>query len=130
MNANSLLASPTGLSPYLRFGCLSCRLFYYRLWDLYKKVRGREHTQTPPSTTHIASHPRKGPSYWLWGWSSEVLETLNSEKPEMVGFQEVTAVCNWVTDVSEPRFSYSFEDETEKLASGPLEVVHSLAADK
>lgn len=39
MNANSLLASPTGLSPYLRFGCLSCRLFYYRLWDLYKKVR-------------------------------------------------------------------------------------------
>lgn len=41
MNANSLLASPTGLSPYLRFGCLSCRLFYYRLWDLYKKVRPR-----------------------------------------------------------------------------------------
>lgn len=40
MNANSLLASPTGLSPYLRFGCLSCRLFYYSLWDLYKKVRG------------------------------------------------------------------------------------------
>ncbi|XP_023612447.1 cryptochrome-2 isoform X3 [Myotis lucifugus] len=39
MNANSLLASPTGLSPYLRFGCLSCRLFYYRLWDLYKKVK-------------------------------------------------------------------------------------------
>ncbi|XP_034868538.1 cryptochrome-2 isoform X4 [Mirounga leonina] len=38
MNANSLLASPTGLSPYLRFGCLSSRLFYYRLWDLYKKV--------------------------------------------------------------------------------------------
>lgn len=41
MNANSLLASPTGLSPYLRFGCLSCRLFYYRLWDLYKKVRAQ-----------------------------------------------------------------------------------------
>lgn len=39
MNANSLLASPTGLSPYLRFGCLSCRLFYYRLRDLYKKVK-------------------------------------------------------------------------------------------
>lgn len=39
MNASSLLASPTGLSPYLRFGCLSCRLFYYRLWDLYRKVR-------------------------------------------------------------------------------------------
>lgn len=44
MNANSLLASPTGLSPYLRFGCLSCRLFYYRLWDLYKKVSAAERT--------------------------------------------------------------------------------------
>lgn len=43
MNANSLLASPTGLSPYLRFGCLSCRLFYYRLWELYKKVRQKVH---------------------------------------------------------------------------------------
>ncbi|KAM4617659.1 cryptochrome-2 isoform 2-T5 [Discoglossus pictus] len=39
MNANSLLASPTGLSPYLRFGCLSCRLFYYRLQELYQKVK-------------------------------------------------------------------------------------------
>ncbi|NWH72433.1 CRY1 protein, partial [Piaya cayana] len=39
MNANSLLASPTGLSPYLRFGCLSCRLFYFKLTDLYKKVK-------------------------------------------------------------------------------------------
>lgn len=38
MNANSLLATPTGLSPYLRFGCLSCRLFYFKLTDLYKKV--------------------------------------------------------------------------------------------
>ncbi|XP_072336781.1 cryptochrome-1-like isoform X2 [Scyliorhinus torazame] len=38
MNAFSLLASPTGLSPYLRFGCLSCRLFYFKLTDLYKKV--------------------------------------------------------------------------------------------
>uniref|UniRef100_A0AAQ4PYH3 Cryptochrome-1 n=1 Tax=Gasterosteus aculeatus aculeatus TaxID=481459 RepID=A0AAQ4PYH3_GASAC len=39
MNANSLLASPTGLSPYLRFGCLSCRLFYFKLTDLYMKVK-------------------------------------------------------------------------------------------
>ncbi|XP_069596014.1 cryptochrome-2 isoform X1 [Ranitomeya imitator] len=39
MNANSLLASSTGLSPYLRFGCLSCRLFYYRLKELYQKVK-------------------------------------------------------------------------------------------
>uniref|UniRef100_A0A671KE63 Cryptochrome-1 n=1 Tax=Sinocyclocheilus anshuiensis TaxID=1608454 RepID=A0A671KE63_9TELE len=39
MNANSLLASPTGLSPYLRFGCLSCRLFHFKLTDLYRKVK-------------------------------------------------------------------------------------------
>ncbi|XP_041084880.1 cryptochrome-1-like [Polyodon spathula] len=45
MNANSLLASPTGLSPYLRFGCLSCRLFYFKLTDLYRKVK--KHS-TPP----------------------------------------------------------------------------------
>uniref|UniRef100_A0A4X2KR43 Cryptochrome-2 n=1 Tax=Vombatus ursinus TaxID=29139 RepID=A0A4X2KR43_VOMUR len=45
MNATSLMASPTGLSPYLRFGCLSCRLFYYRLWELYKKVK---RNNTPP----------------------------------------------------------------------------------
>ncbi|XP_043938506.1 cryptochrome-2 isoform X2 [Protopterus annectens] len=45
MNANSLLASPTGLSPYLRFGCLSCRLFFYRLLELYKTVKKNG---TPP----------------------------------------------------------------------------------
>uniref|UniRef100_A0A673M7D5 Cryptochrome-1 n=1 Tax=Sinocyclocheilus rhinocerous TaxID=307959 RepID=A0A673M7D5_9TELE len=39
MNANSLLASPTGLSPYFRFGCLSCRLFHFKLTDLYRKVK-------------------------------------------------------------------------------------------
>ncbi|GCB78303.1 hypothetical protein scyTo_0020661, partial [Scyliorhinus torazame] len=37
MNSTSLLASPAGLSPYLRFGRLSCRLFYFKLTDLYKK---------------------------------------------------------------------------------------------
>lgn len=31
MTPQSLLASQTGLSPYLRFGCLSTRLFYYEL---------------------------------------------------------------------------------------------------
>lgn len=68
MNANSLLASPTGLSPYLRFGCLSCRLFYYRLWDLYKKVRGERGWHTlPPVTAEqtspsgLVGHPEKGP---------------------------------------------------------------------
>lgn len=31
MTPQSLLASQTGLSPYLRFGCLSTRLFYHQL---------------------------------------------------------------------------------------------------
>ncbi|RXN05640.1 cryptochrome-1-like isoform X1 [Labeo rohita] len=39
MNSSPLLASPLGLSPYLRFGCLSCRLFYKKLTELYKKVK-------------------------------------------------------------------------------------------
>jgi hypothetical protein len=38
MTPQSLLASQTGLSPYLRFGCLSTRLFYYQLTKLYKQV--------------------------------------------------------------------------------------------
>ncbi|XP_034445014.1 cryptochrome-1b [Hippoglossus hippoglossus] len=47
MNANSLLASPTGLSPYLRFGCLSSRLFYFKLTDLYRKEK--ENSKPPLS---------------------------------------------------------------------------------
>uniref|UniRef100_A0A8C1TA63 Cryptochrome circadian regulator 3b n=1 Tax=Cyprinus carpio TaxID=7962 RepID=A0A8C1TA63_CYPCA len=39
MSSSPLLASPLGLSPYLRFGCLSCRLFYYKLTELYNKVK-------------------------------------------------------------------------------------------
>lgn len=38
MTPQSLYASPAGLSPYLRFGCLSPRLFYRVLDDLYQKV--------------------------------------------------------------------------------------------
>lgn len=38
MTPQSLLASQTGLSPYLRFGCLSARLFYQQLNDLYRNV--------------------------------------------------------------------------------------------
>ncbi|KAL1007654.1 hypothetical protein UPYG_G00089590 [Umbra pygmaea] len=41
----SLMASGTGLSPYLSFGCLSCRTLYYRLRDLY--MSARKHC-TPP----------------------------------------------------------------------------------
>ena len=39
----SLFASPAGLSPFLRFGCLSCRVFYYNLRELYMKVTSDRH---------------------------------------------------------------------------------------
>ncbi|KAM7413865.1 hypothetical protein PAMA_018927 [Pampus argenteus] len=45
VNTCSLYASPTGLSPYLRFGCLSCRVLYYNLRELYMKLRKRS---SPP----------------------------------------------------------------------------------
>ncbi|XP_065087200.1 cryptochrome-1-like [Ochlerotatus camptorhynchus] len=48
MTPQSLLASQTGLSPYLRFGCLSTRLFYYQLTDLYKKIK----KTCPPLSLH------------------------------------------------------------------------------
>uniref|UniRef100_A0A4W5LXZ0 Cryptochrome circadian regulator 2 n=1 Tax=Hucho hucho TaxID=62062 RepID=A0A4W5LXZ0_9TELE len=47
INMCSLIASPTGLSPYLRFGCLSCRVFYYNLRELYMKLR--KHCSPPLS---------------------------------------------------------------------------------
>ncbi|XP_022247971.1 cryptochrome-2-like isoform X1 [Limulus polyphemus] len=37
---NSLEPSTTVLSPYLKFGCLSVRTFYYRLLDVYNKYTG------------------------------------------------------------------------------------------
>ena len=39
MTPQSLFACPTGLSPYLRFGCLSARKFYADLNELYLKVK-------------------------------------------------------------------------------------------
>ncbi|XP_071493638.1 cryptochrome-1-like [Diadema antillarum] len=44
MSPASLMASPAGLSPYLRFGCLSPRTFYWKLTELYQKVRKTTHT--------------------------------------------------------------------------------------
>lgn len=48
MSPQSLYASQTGLSPYLRFGCLSTRLFYYKLTDLYVKIK----RNPPPLSLH------------------------------------------------------------------------------
>lgn len=43
---NSLTLSTTGLSAYLKFGCLSSRLFYAKIKDVYK---GNKHSQPPVS---------------------------------------------------------------------------------
>ncbi|KAK3103392.1 hypothetical protein FSP39_018906 [Pinctada imbricata] len=43
---NTLDPSTTVLSPYLKFGCLSPRLFYYRLQEIYKH---NKHTSPPVS---------------------------------------------------------------------------------
>jgi hypothetical protein len=34
---NTLSPSTTVLSPYLKFGCVSARTFYYKLQEIYKK---------------------------------------------------------------------------------------------
>uniref|UniRef100_UPI00398F7454 cryptochrome-2-like isoform X2 n=1 Tax=Pristiophorus japonicus TaxID=55135 RepID=UPI00398F7454 len=47
LNADSLLSNATGLSPYLRFGCLSCRTFYYTLLQLYRMIK--KHSNPPLS---------------------------------------------------------------------------------
>jgi cryptochrome len=43
----ALQPSTTALSPHLKFGSLSCRLFYWRLMDIYKEQKG--HSQPPVS---------------------------------------------------------------------------------
>ncbi|XP_054273675.1 cryptochrome-1-like isoform X2 [Macrosteles quadrilineatus] len=48
MSPQSLLASPCGLSPYLRFGCLSTRNFYHRLTRLYVSIKKAD----PPLSLH------------------------------------------------------------------------------
>jgi len=48
MTPQSLLASQTCLSPYLRFGALSPRLFFHSLGDLYKKLKKTD----PPLSLH------------------------------------------------------------------------------
>lgn len=49
MTPNSLInGSQTGLTPYLRFGCLSARLFYHQLSDLYRRLKNC----SPPQSLH------------------------------------------------------------------------------
>lgn len=72
MTPQSLLASQTGLSPYLRFGCLSTRLFYYQLTDLYKKIK----KAFPPLSLH---------GQLLWREFFYCAATKNSNFDKMLG---------------------------------------------
>ena len=47
LSIQALYASPCGLSPYLRFGCLSAKQIYHRLRNLYLKI----HDEHPPMST-------------------------------------------------------------------------------
>ena len=38
LSAATMPSSPTHLSPYLRFGCLSPRVMWHRVMDCYEKV--------------------------------------------------------------------------------------------
>lgn len=72
MTPQSLLPSQTGLSPYLRFGCLSTRLFYYQLTDLYKKIK----KACPPLSLH---------GQLLWREFFYCAATKNAHFDKMIG---------------------------------------------
>ncbi|XP_012941094.1 cryptochrome-1 [Aplysia californica] len=73
MSPQSLYPSGTGLSPYLRFGCLSARTFYWKLTELYKKVKkGAE----PPLALH---------GQLLWREFFYTVATNNPNFDRMVG---------------------------------------------
>ncbi|KAM4630807.1 cryptochrome-2-like isoform 2-T2 [Polymixia lowei] len=75
--ADNLLASPTGLSPYIRFGCLSCRVLYFRLRDLYMKARN---DSTPPLSLY---------SQLMW---REFFYTVGTNNP-MLDRMEGNPIC-------------------------------------
>ncbi|XP_052212171.1 cryptochrome-1-like [Dreissena polymorpha] len=49
MTSQSLFPSQTTLSPYLSFGCISPRLFYWKLHELYRKIKKQN---DPPLSLH------------------------------------------------------------------------------
>eukprot|EP00088_Acartia_fossae_P027445 TRINITY_DN2820_c0_g1_i12.p1 TRINITY_DN2820_c0_g1~~TRINITY_DN2820_c0_g1_i12.p1 ORF type:complete len:1093 (-),score=297.82 TRINITY_DN2820_c0_g1_i12:127-3405(-) len=72
MTPQSLLASQTGVSPYLRFGCLSTRLFYHALSDLYRRIKKCE----PPLSLH---------GQLLWREFFYTASTKNPNFDKMIG---------------------------------------------
>lgn len=67
---NSLLPSTTVLSPYLKFGCLSSRLFYKRLKEIY--ARHKSHSKPPVSL--------EGQLMWREFYYSASLATPNFDR--------------------------------------------------
>lgn len=78
---NSLEPSTTVLSPYLKFGCLSSRLFYQRIKDVYK---GSKHSQPPVSL--------EGQLIWREFYYTVAAATTNFDR--MVG-NKVCAQIPW-----------------------------------
>lgn len=81
---NSLEPSTTVLSPYLKFGCLSSRLFYQRLKEVYK---GRKHSQPPISL--------EGQVLWREFYYTAGAMTKNFDK--MIG-NKICAQIPWKTN--------------------------------
>ena len=81
---NSLTPSTTVLSPYLKFGCLSPRTFYWRLQDVYK---GSKHSQ-PPVSLH-------GQLFWREFFYTVGANTPNFDKMEG---NSVSRQIPWDTD--------------------------------
>lgn len=83
---NSLEPSTTVLSPYLKFGCLSSRLFYQQLKNVYKLCK--KHSQPPVSL--------EGQLMWREFYYTVAAATPNFDR--MVG-NRVCAQIPWVNDV-------------------------------
>ncbi|KAL3882844.1 hypothetical protein ACJMK2_029148 [Sinanodonta woodiana] len=67
MTSQSLLPSQTTISPYLKFGCLSPRLFYWKLNDLYRRATGRGYKKKKRNKPVAGSGLRlPGTPYWMY----------------------------------------------------------------
>ncbi|KAI1286081.1 Cryptochrome-1 [Halotydeus destructor] len=82
MTPNSLMAATqTGLSPYLRFGCLSARLFYHQLSELFRKMK----RGNPPPSLH---------GQLLWRDFFYAAATNNANFDRMIG-NPICVQINW-----------------------------------
>ena len=80
MTTQSLFANQYCVSPYLRFGCLSPRLFYWKLTELYKKViviRSLQMWRVAPFIVRsfVYPDPLIAPSFRAAGIASQNLPT-------------------------------------------------------